>query len=205
VALRQMLINLLTDALQTAPGAAIRLAARARPGHIEIGVQSAGAPSGANATNMETTRRLATLSGGALALGPETKPFAVTLTLPALEPITVLVVDDNADALELLKRYASGTRYRLIATRDPERVIALAEQHAPRVILLDIMMPQVDGWQVLASLRQRPAASQTRILVCTILAQEALALSLGANGLLRKPITRQTFLAALDAQVAPRE
>jgi len=47
--------------------------------------------------------------------------------------------------------------------------------------------------------------SHTPIVVCTILPQEELALSLGASGFVRKPITRQSFLAALDRQVAPTE
>ena len=62
-------------------------------------------------------------------------------------------------------------------------------------------MPQTDGWRVLSQLRQHPVTADTPVIVCTILAQQALALSLGANAFLRKPITRQDFLAALDCLV----
>jgi len=71
----------------------------------------------------------------------------------------------------------------------------------PQIIVLDVMMPQTDGWRVLSRLRQHPLTSNIPVIVCTILAQEALALSLGANAFLRKPVTRQAFLAALDRQV----
>jgi CheY-like chemotaxis protein len=116
--------------------------------------------------------------------------------------LPVLVVDDNADVLQLLQRYSAGTRYRLIGTRDPEQVLSLTEKFSPQVIILDVMMPQVDGWRVLGRLRQHPRTSHIPIIVCTILAQEALALSLGASAFIRKPVTRQVFLAALDHQVA---
>ena len=63
-------------------------------------------------------------------------------------------------------------------------------------------MPQVDGWEVLGRLRQHPLNSHIPTIVCTILAQEELALSLGASAFVRKPVTRQAFLAALDRQIA---
>jgi CheY-like chemotaxis protein len=69
---------------------------------------------------------------------------------------------------------------------------------SPQAILLDVMMPQVDGWKVLARLRQHPATEQIPVIVCTIMAQEELALALGAGGFLRKPVSRQDFLDALD-------
>ena len=65
-------------------------------------------------------------------------------------------------------------------------------------ILVDVMMPQMDGWEVLGQLRQHPLTNYIPIVVHTILAQEELALSLGASALLRKPVTRQNFLAVLD-------
>jgi CheY-like chemotaxis protein len=67
--------------------------------------------------------------------------------------------------------------------------------------VLDVMMPEVDGWKVLAQLRQHPATADLPILVCTILPQEEIALDMGASGFHSKPVTRQQFLAALDAQI----
>ncbi len=113
----------------------------------------------------------------------------------------VLAIDDNTDTLQLLQRYTAGTQYRLIGTRDPEQALSLAEKLSPQIIVLDVMMPQVDGWKVLGRLQQHPLTGHIPIVVCTILAQEALALSLGASAFIRKPITRQEFLAALDHQV----
>jgi CheY-like chemotaxis protein len=123
------------------------------------------------------------------------------VAIPELEQLPVLVIEDNLDTLQLFRRYASGTRYRLITSADPEQALSLAEETHPRVILLDVMMPQVGGWKVLARLRQHPLTEDTPIVVCTILPQEELALALGASGYVRKPVTRQDFLTALDRQI----
>ena len=118
-----------------------------------------------------------------------------------VERFPVLVIDDNADALQLLQRYASGTRYQVFGARDPEQAIRLAEQLLPQIIVLDVMMPKLDGWEVLGRLQHHPVTGHIPIVVCTILAQEELALSLGASAFLRKPVSRQAFLDALDRQV----
>jgi CheY-like chemotaxis protein len=70
------------------------------------------------------------------------------------------------------------------------------------VIILDVMMPDIDGWEILGRLRSHPSTSAIPVVVCTILAQEELALSLGASGFLLKPITRQALLEELDRQAA---
>jgi CheY-like chemotaxis protein len=67
------------------------------------------------------------------------------------------------------------------------------------------MMPGLDGFEALGRLKQHPNIGHVPVVVCTILDQEALARSLGADAFLKKPITRHDFLIALDAQVAGRE
>lgn len=208
VAFSQMLLNLLAVAIQRNPGGVVCVEVYCLQWEAEIQVRCAGSvpvahpPSDSNATSLDMAYRLARLSRGRLTHVFEQDGFSATLSLPALEQWPVLVIDDNADTLQLLYRYASGTRYRLIGTQDPEEALTLAEQIAPQIIVLDVMMPQTDGWRVLSQLRQHPLTSHIPVIVCTILVQEALALSLGACAFLRKPVTRQAFLAALDRLVA---
>ncbi len=66
------------------------------------------------------------------------------------------------------------------------------------------MMPDMDGWEALGRLRQHPLTQHVPVIICTILYEQELALSLGASGYLRKPFTREAFLAALD-QLSPGE
>jgi CheY-like chemotaxis protein len=69
-----------------------------------------------------------------------------------------------------------------------------------------VMMPRVDGWEMLGRLRQHPRTAHIPVVIVTILAQEELALSLGAKAHLLKPVTQATFLSVLDqlsATLAP--
>jgi CheY-like chemotaxis protein len=211
VALSQMLLNVLTVAIARAAcgsvSVSVDVTAAAVRDDVAIRVfaeRQCGEPMFPDeAASLDLTQQLARLSKGALRVGPpDAECFEAVLSLPALEQRVVLIVDDNADTLQLLERYAAGTPYNVLTTRDPERVIEMAEKHAPHVVVLDVMMPQVDGWMLLGRLRHHPVTQDTPIVVCTILAQEKLALSLGANGVLKKPVSRQDFLAALDLACA---
>jgi len=222
VALRQAILNVLSVAIHRAFGGQITISAKPLRWEIEVRVWCTPTPPGlkptqenahtadagrasvraSEAASLDIATRLAHLCGGRLAISRGEHPFEATLTLPALEQLPVLVIDDNADTLQLLQRYTAGTRYRLIVTQDPEQALGLAEESSPQIIVLDDMMPQVDGWEVLGWLRQHPVTEHTPIVVCTILAQEELALALGASAFVRKPITRQVFLSALAQQIA---
>jgi CheY-like chemotaxis protein len=212
VALRQTLLNVLGVAVHRAAGGEVRVSARSLRWQVEIGVECAPGPAVPDpapdeAASLDMARHLAGLCGGRLTVSPPGGTFAAALVLPALEQLPLLVIDDNADTLQLLQRYTAGTRYRFVGTREPEQALRLAEELLPQIILVDVMMPQVDGWEVLGQLRQHPLTAHVPIVVHTILAQEELALSLGASAFLRKPVTRQDFLTALDrlaVGIAPR-
>jgi CheY-like chemotaxis protein len=211
VALRQALLNLLSVAIRRASGGRVHISARPLRWDVEIQVRCEASPLDPRPflddeeASLDMARRLANLCRCRLALQVDENTFDATLALPALERLPVLVIDDNADALQLLQRYASGTRYHLIGTQDPEEVLRLAEELSPQIIVLDVMMPQIDGWEVLGRLRQHPLTDCIPIIVCTIMAQEELALSLGASAFVRKPVTRQAFLETLDHQIVLTE
>ena len=209
-ALRQAFLSLLTVAIRrTSEG---RLVISARPVHWMVETQVLAADPGSgpisilndDMASLDMARRLVNIFGGDLTLSARGEPFAATIILPALEQLPVLAIDDNEDTLHLLNRYISGSRYRLVGTHDPEEVLSLAEETSPCIIVLDVMMPDVDGWELLGRLRQHPITSHIPIIVCTVLTQEELALSLGASDFLRKPVARQAFLDALDRQSLKR-
>jgi CheY-like chemotaxis protein len=127
--------------------------------------------------------------------------FSARVTLPLAEQAIVLVIDDNADTLQLFQRYLSGGRYRFVGAQNAEEGLALAEGFAPHVIVLDVLMPEQDGWTVLGRFREHPKTRDVPIIVSTILPQEHLALTLGAAEFIRKPVNRTTLLAALERQL----
>ncbi len=110
---------------------------------------------------------------------------------------TVLIIDDNQGLVDLLERYLTGHNYRVAAATSGRAGLALAETLQPTVILLDVMLPEMDGWEVLQTLRNRAQTRTTPIIICSVFDDPELAYSLGASLFLSKPITRDRVLAAL--------
>jgi len=149
--------------------------------------------------NLSIATKIAELSSIELDITKdENQHFRAALLLPVREMVPVLLIDDNKDALELFHRYATGSRYRLVTTRDPEEISTLVDQFNPKIIILDIMMPNNNGWKILGMLRNHPDTANIPVIVCTILPQKELALSLGAADFINKPINRDEFLACLN-------
>lgn len=204
VALRQVLLNLLSVAIPRASGGRVLVSAQTQRCEVIFRIQCFEYPSGPKPALsdenelLNMAHQLATLSGGRVTLAVDTTTFDAIVSYPAIEQLPVLVIDDNADTLQLFRRYTEGTRYRMMTARDPEEALRLAEKNMPQVIVLDVMMPQMDGWALMAQLQQNPLTAHIPIVVCTILPQKDLAMLLGANEFVRKPVTRQAFLDALD-------
>ena len=77
----------------------------------------------------------------------------------------------------------------------------LAEEIKPDIIVLDVMLPDVDGWELLSQLHEHPLTRSVPVIVCSVVGEEDLALALGAKVYLPKPVRRQQFLQALDQAV----
>jgi CheY-like chemotaxis protein len=152
-------------------------------------------------SGLQVANQLVEHAGGWLTIENGAGFAMITIAIPVLEQIPVLVIDDNADTLQLFQRYAQGTRFSVICTQNPEEAKKLVETYRPRIVLLDLMMPEVDGWELLARLRQMHAPSQMALVICSILPQESLARALGASGFLQKPVLPQDFLNTLEQQL----
>jgi CheY-like chemotaxis protein len=81
--------------------------------------------------------------------------------------------------------------------------MSLVAENPPDLILLDVMMPTMDGWQVLRSLKQNPTTEHTPIIICSVLKEPELAISLGARAYLKKPVDRLELLATLERILHP--
>lgn len=208
MAIRQLLLNLLTFAIENVPGSHLTLTVEPEEWNIRIGLTGEQKdlqtkfPSPEHLEILSGVQKLVNLIGARLSIESRPDAFRAVVILPALEQLPILVIDDNIDMTTLLQRYTRGTRYRVIGEQEPGNAVHIAEQVAPQVVLLDVMMPEIDGWEILGRLRQNPRTRHIPIIVCSIMAMEGLALSLGANALLQKPFTQSQFLAALDAQIA---
>jgi CheY-like chemotaxis protein len=148
---------------------------------------------------------LVALTGGEIVVlleSQETPLGGIQLILPAFEQVSVLVIDDNKDTLQLYQRYFTGTHYAFYGTSYPDQALSLVERLAPNIIILDVMLPGVDGWELLSLIREHPKIHGTPVVVATILPQEELALALGAAAYVRKPVNQTELLKTLDALVS---
>lgn len=210
--LRQALLSILTACARLARGGELRLQVRECERRIEVCIEPSAAPAAStlpsteDAESLHMAAELVGLSGGTLTLTQAAPghPFAATLAVPAAEQAAVLVIDDNADTLRLFQRCLTGTRYPFIGAQNPELALELAERLRPRVIVLDLMLPGLDGWEMLGRLREHPRTRGVPIVVCSILPQEQLALTLGAAAFIRKPVSRAALLSVLDQLVGQR-
>jgi CheY-like chemotaxis protein len=207
VVLRQMLLSVLCVAVRRARGHQLTITAQALPSAVEVSVHGASSwpSSGLTAedeANLDVARQLAHRAGATLTLPATSAEDTITIQLPTVQRVPVLVIDDHLDALQLFQRYAAGTRYAITGVQSLERAMAAAKETSPRIIVLDVMLPETDGWEILGRLKHHPQTSGIPVVACTILAQEELAFSLGVSAFLRKPVSRRDFLATLDHLVA---
>jgi CheY-like chemotaxis protein len=210
---RQALLSLLAVAIRRVPGGRIAVTSGATTTGIvlEIAAQSGQGllapqinPQFKDEEHLDFIQTLIASSGGHLDILPPatpTRPVLARITLLSEQQMTVMVIDDNPDTLHLMERYVTDTCYRVVCVQEPLEAVSVAEELVPDMILLDVMMPGIDGWELLGRLRQHPKIGRIPMVVCTILPQEQLALALGATAFLRKPISRNEFLAVLDNQL----
>lgn len=210
VAVRQALLHLITTAAHCAPRGRVSIRASASPRNLYAQVLISAEPCGPaseplpSAEGLELARRIIELSRGALQAtisADQPTAFSANITLPTAEQLPVLVIDDNWDTLRLLERYLVGSRYRFTGIGDPREALAVARQTSPSAIVLDIMLPEVDGWDLLGRLREHPQTREIPVIVCTILPQAQLAAMLGAAEFIAKPVRREALLTALDRLV----
>jgi CheY-like chemotaxis protein len=102
----------------------------------------------------------------------------------------VLVVDDDATARELIAEHLKAEGLPVVTAASGLEGLKLAKHLRPIAITLDVMMPDLDGWSVLAALRQDTELADIPVIMVTILDEQRRAASLGAAGYLTKPIDR---------------
>lgn len=106
----------------------------------------------------------------------------------------VLIVDDEPSARDLLRRHLERNGYAVETAADGEQALRRAREVKPDVITLDVIMPQMDGWAVLAALKNDPETARIPVVMVTITDEQSIGYSLGAADYLIKPIERESLL-----------
>jgi signal transduction histidine kinase/DNA-binding response OmpR family regulator len=122
---------------------------------------------------------------------------AVSATTTRSDAPTVLVIEDDPAAAELLRLHLGGAGFAVTTTASGVEGLAWARQQKPDAIVLDILLPDLDGWEVLQKLKGSPATRSIPVLVASCIDDRPLGLALGAVDYFVKPITREPLLEAL--------
>jgi len=124
-----------------------------------------------------------------MALHGSARQWRLDISLPAAQlERTIAVIEDNEDLVTLFSRYLAGRSYRLVPIGGGAEAIERLREVQPDAIVLDLMMPDVDGWEVLQQVKADPLLRDLPVVVCSVLNEPELAMSLGADAYLHKPV-----------------
>jgi CheY-like chemotaxis protein/nitrogen-specific signal transduction histidine kinase len=157
------------------------------------------------------TKRLVELHGGSIRV--ESAPgqgSAFIVRLPGASPTDarpgetdvsrplVLVIEDDLRAAELIREHLTGGGYRVVLVASGHAGLGAAQRLLPHAIMLDLGLPDMDGWQVLHRLKVDPATQAIPVLIVSARERGQFGLSLGAVDWLVKPVDAQRLLGALQ-------
>ena len=109
----------------------------------------------------------------------------------------ILVVDDDPTVRELVARYLERAGFAVATADGGQEGLRLARELRPAAVTLDIMMPDLDGWTVLAAIKGDPALPDIPVVLMTIVEEKNRGYALGAAEYLVKPVDRGKLVAAL--------
>jgi PAS domain S-box-containing protein len=110
----------------------------------------------------------------------------------------ILTIDDDMQVIGLYERYLQTQGYQVVPLTDPTHAVERVKQLKPFAVTLDIMMPGVDGWQVLDNLKGDPDTRNIPVIICSIIEDLEKGFNLGATDYLVKPILEDDLVNALD-------
>ncbi len=110
---------------------------------------------------------------------------------------TILVVDDEERTVEEISEYLRLEGYRIISATSGKEALKLAEKHQPTAITLDIVMPEMDGFEVLQKLKSNPSTKNIPVILVSITEDKETGIALGAMGFANKPIDKDLLISEI--------
>ena len=131
---------------------------------------------------------------------PLVPPTAETISAPR----RALVIEDSPSAADHIARYLRELNTEVVIRSHGEDAVQTAIQSCPDVILLDLLLPDISGWQVLANLKTNPHTRDIPVVIVSVVDERKRGLAGGAAEYLVKPVTREQLSEVLQKAIAPR-
>ncbi|HYW14008.1 MAG TPA: response regulator [Longimicrobium sp.] len=120
---------------------------------------------------------------------------------------TILVVDDNTDNVEILRAFLESRGFTIAEARDGRAALAKMEEVRPDLVLLDVMMPGMDGWEVCRVIKQHPQLGDTKVVMVTAkggFEDKFEGLRSGADDYVVKPVDFKDLMGKVERNLAAR-
>ena len=176
---------------------------------------------GGTGLGLAITKRFCTMLGGDVTVEstpgkgttfiirlPDQGVAATTVEAPAPPPAaadgrtTVLVVDDDPSVRGLLAKTLEKEGYRVVSAGNGVEALALAREHRPQAITLDVLMPQMDGWSALREFKADVTLRDIPVIMVSVLNERGMAIPMGAADYVTKPVDRQRLAEILREHCA---
>jgi signal transduction histidine kinase/DNA-binding response OmpR family regulator len=125
-----------------------------------------------------------------------------SILINPLHTKTVLVIDDNHHDRKFLHRYLTGEGYNVVVAVNGKQGLQMAKEIVPDMITLDVMMPEMDGWETLVALKNDPFLVNIPVVMSSIIEDRHLAQTLGAVDYLSKPVDKERLIKVVDKHIA---
>jgi len=206
--LRQIILNVLTEGMAFATEEGLQLQVERRGEETMWRLQGLVLPQTAKGqleqrNRLMISQRLLEVYGGRFWFESNAQGASLLLfSVPIAKPKCILIIDDDEDTTNLYQRYLQGRDYVPAVARNKEQLEMQLAEALPDLILLDVLMPRWDGWMTLQQLKMRPETAAIPVVICSVLSQPRLALALGAEEVLQKPISEPVLLRTIQALLA---
>ena len=135
---------------------------------------------------------------------PTSMPLVERVASPAVGRIALVVEDDDKSA-ELIRVQLEAEGFTVLHAPSAEAALLLAVKQPLALITLDIMLPDMDGWEFLAQIKKMPALRRTPVVIISIMADRNIGFALGAAAVVQKPVSREDLYASLvELRLLPR-
>lgn len=197
IILRQILISLCSNALHAASGP-VQVQTLTTDQNVQVLFHISPLP-GLDEEDLplDVVRPWAARMGARVEIEAGSAQITLALSLPLAKTGVILIIDDQQPAINMFQRYLTRSAYQVIGITHPEQALAAARNYHPALILLDVMMPRMDGWELLQSLKLDAELRSIPVIVCSAWDEPDMARSLGAQRFLKKPVTQKALLDAL--------